>query len=269
MSTKERDCVMDVGISTACFYPMETEQALQKEIDLGFRTFEIFFNSSSELKKPFLADLKERIGQEGRIVSIHPFTSGYESYLLFSQYTRRFEDSLDFYENYFEAANVLGADILVIHGEKNILSFSDEQYLDRFYRLSERGRKFGVRVAQENVVSHRGQHPSFIRKMREQLGEYAYFVLDIKQAIRAKVCPHEMCDAMGDRLIHLHANDHNASFDCLLAGEGGMDFARLFGQMKKNGFTGDCILEVYNSAIDGDEALRRSKTVLEGMIHNS
>jgi len=257
---------MDIGISTACFYPMETERALQREIDLGFRTFEIFFNSASELCKSFLSDLKERVGSEGRIVSIHPFTSGYESYLLFSQYERRFNDTLDFYENYFEAANVLGADILVIHGEKNNPFFSDEQYLERFYRLSEHGRKSGIRVAQENVVNHRGQSPSFIRKMREQLGEYAHFVLDIKQAVRAKVSPHEMCDAMGDRLIHLHANDHDAARDCLLAGEGSMDFVRLFDQMKKNGFSGDCILEVYSSAIGGDEALRRAKMVLERAI---
>ncbi len=253
---------MDIGISTACFYPLQTEQALQREVDLGFHTFEVFFNTFSELRPAFLEELKQRAGN-GRFVSIHPFTSGYESYLLFSRYERRFADGLDFYEHYFEAANRLGADILVIHGEKNMPTFSDGEYLEHFYRLSERGRKYGVRVAQENVVGHRSQSPAFIEKMRTQLGENACFVLDIKQAVRAGVSPHVMCDAMGRGLIHLHCNDHNGEHDCVLAGEGRMDFEKLFRQMAAHGFEGDCVLEVYSGAIQDDGSVRRAKSILE------
>ena len=40
---------MSIGISTACLYPMYTEQALEILLDQGFRLFEIFFNTISEL----------------------------------------------------------------------------------------------------------------------------------------------------------------------------------------------------------------------------
>jgi len=256
--------LVGIGISTSCFYPMETERVLEKEIALGFRTYEVFFNSPSELEESFVRGLKKQAdAAKGKIVSLHPFTSGYESYLLFSQYRRRFKDGLLMYDGYFRAAKLLGADILVIHGEKNRPFFSDEEYLERFRILAERGKRFGVRVAQENVVEHRSQNPEFIRKMRRELKDNAYFVLDIKQCIRSRVSPFEMCDAMGDRLIHLHANDHSEERDCVLPGEGKMDYRRLFAQMKAAGFSGSCVLEVYRDAIHSEEELVRAGRTLE------
>ena len=253
-----------IGISTSCFYPQETEWALEKEISLGFRTYEVFFNSPSELEESFLRRMKKQADEvKAHIVSLHPFTSGYESYLLFSQYRRRFEDGLAMYDGYFRAAELLGADILVIHGEKNMPYFSDEDYLERFRILAERGKRFGVRVAQENVVNHRSQTPEFIQKMRRELRDNAYFVLDIKQCIRSGVSPFAMCEAMGDRLIHLHANDHSEERDCLLPGEGKMDYARLFAQMKAAGFSGSCVMEVYRDAIHSEEELVRAGRTLE------
>ena len=38
-----------IGISTACLYPLETENALDRLLQLGFRRFEVFLNSFSEL----------------------------------------------------------------------------------------------------------------------------------------------------------------------------------------------------------------------------
>ena len=45
---------MKAGVSTACLYPMQTEEALETLAKMGIKTLEIFFNAPSELSKPFL-----------------------------------------------------------------------------------------------------------------------------------------------------------------------------------------------------------------------
>ena len=49
---------MEIGASTACFYPIETEKALKKVCDLGFKTTEVFVNSPCELEDNFVKELK-------------------------------------------------------------------------------------------------------------------------------------------------------------------------------------------------------------------
>ena len=111
---------MNIGISTACLYPMYTEKALETLLGQGFRLFEIFFNTLSELEPEFVSHLGKMLEQKGAVLkSIHPFTSGFESYLLFSNYERRFEDGIKFYNRYFETAARLGAKILVLHGDRS------------------------------------------------------------------------------------------------------------------------------------------------------
>ncbi len=56
---------MKTGISTACLYPMETEQALALLLSLGYRRFEVFLNAFEELEKPFLRELKRRAEEYG------------------------------------------------------------------------------------------------------------------------------------------------------------------------------------------------------------
>ena len=45
---------MKFGASTACFYPLETEKALKKVCELGYKYAEVFMNAPSELEEPFL-----------------------------------------------------------------------------------------------------------------------------------------------------------------------------------------------------------------------
>ena len=49
---------MEIGASTACFYPLETEKALQRVCDLGFKATEVFMNSPCELEEGFVKNLK-------------------------------------------------------------------------------------------------------------------------------------------------------------------------------------------------------------------
>ena len=75
---------MNLGISTACFYPTVTEKAFECCIKSGSECCEVFFNAYSELSPGFLKELKTQAALSGvSIVSVHPFTSIDEPYLLF------------------------------------------------------------------------------------------------------------------------------------------------------------------------------------------
>ncbi len=91
---------MKTGLSTACFYPMQTEEALIKVGELGFASTEVFFNSTSELDISFLKKLKQTQDKyKIKMNSVHPMASFAESYMLFSTYTRRFIDTVEMYKH--------------------------------------------------------------------------------------------------------------------------------------------------------------------------
>lgn len=256
---------MRSGISTACLYPMELEKALPTLLSMDFHLFEIFINTFSEMKPDYIANLKRMIDDTGSSVkSIHPFTSGFESFLLFTDYDRRFQDGLDFYKRYFETANLLGAKILVLHGQRSDKRsrVTEELYFDHYGRLFELGKTFGITVAQENVNLFRSEDPEFIVRMRENLKEECAFVLDVKQAVRAGKDPIAMCAAMGENLVHVHINDNDRNSDCLLPGFGTMDFNVLKNQLEGFGFAGDLIIEVYRRSFTDLKELEAAKRTI-------
>ena len=109
---------MKTGISTACLYPLETEKSLELLLQLGFRLFEVFLNAEQELAPAFLKGLREKAKEYGaEFVSVHPYTSSSESLLLFGNYPRRTAEGFALYRRYLEAAAVLGAGYVVIHGQ--------------------------------------------------------------------------------------------------------------------------------------------------------
>lgn len=255
--------MLQIGISTACLYPQETERSLELLLQQGFRQFEFFFNSASELKPGYLREILRQMEPYGaKAVSLHPYSSGIESTLFFSAYERRFADSVELYKTYFEAAAVLNAPIVVLHGDKAQV-LSEEQSFERFGRLAREAGRFGVRLAQENVRSRRCASSAVVARMREYLGADAAFVLDLKQAIMAGEDPLAMCRAMGDRLCHLHLNDYSAQNPCILPGQGGMDYAALFRQLDKQNFSGSAVIEVYRESFGEPEELWKSKCFLE------
>ena len=238
---------MLAGISTACLYPELTERALDTILRFGIQSTELFFNAFSELNPNYLRELRQRADDCGtRILSIHPFTSAMEPLLFFSGYYRRFEDGLEFYKQYFEAANLLGAEILVFHGDRREAQRPYESYFDRFAMLMEAGRRMGVTVAQENVPRCASWQPHFFEQMRRALPQ-ARFVLDVKQCLRGGFSAEEMAQAMGDGLVHVHLSDHCAGQDCLPIGKGDMNLPRLLQQFRKQGFDGGVILELYRN----------------------
>ena len=259
---------MRMGVSTACLYPMELEKAFHELLSMDFRLFEVFLNTFSEFAPGYLRELRKSADACGaQIKSIHPFTSGYEGFLLFSEYERRFQDSLEFYKQYFEAANSLGASIVVLHGQRDYASsvIPESTYFERYAALYALGQRYGVTVAQENVSKFRSETPGFIRRMRASLGDGCAFVIDLKQAVRAGQDPFAMCEAMGERVVHVHINDNAPGADCLLPGRGTVDFRRFRDLLLRFGYEGDLIIEVYRKNFVELSELREAQRVVQGL----
>lgn len=250
---------MKLGVSTACFYPMLTELSLVSLLEMGINNFEIFFNTSSELDKKFVKGLRSSLRKYGgKVRSIHPYSSMMEPFMFFSNYERRFTDMMDDYKRYFEAANILDAELIVIHGDKLPAKTPDEKYFERFNRIIDCGKKEGVIVAQENVNLHRSQNPDFLCRMRDWIGDDCKFVFDIKQAVRASYDPYDFAQRLGSSIIHVHVSDNSPSNTCLLPGKGMMDFSRLKKIIDDNGCDPAWVIEVYRSNFGEGEELRKA-----------
>lgn len=240
---------MQFGISTACLYPELTENSLDILQELGFNCFEIFLNSFSEIEESYISRIKSMLAsRKSKVISVHPFMSGDEPFLLFSDYYRRFLDTSEYYNNFFKCCKWLGAEYVILHGDRKTSEngISDEEYFERFAILSEKAQKFGVILLQENVYMFRSQSIEFIQKMKNYLGDTAKFNLDLKQAVKAGQDPFEMCSVMGANLFNIHINDNDSLHKCLLPGEGAVDFKKFFNLLNSIGYNEACIIEVYS-----------------------
>ncbi len=256
--------MMNIGVSTSCYYPLKTELALKKIASLDIKICEVFINSYSEIEKPFLHEIRKIKDDYGiSIPSIHPFLSFGEPYLLFSEYERRFEDGIKYYKKYFEAANFLGSKILVMHGGKNSNYVNDELYFERFAKLIEEGKQYDVIVAQENVVHYRSQSPEFLTGMKKYIGNDFKIVLDLKQAARAGYSAFEFVRCLPDSIAHIHISDRTNQEDCLPPGEGDFDFVRLISEMEALNYQGNYIIELYRHNFEQDSQIIDAKNYIE------
>lgn len=264
---------MKGGISTACLYPMETSESLNALLESGHDHFEIFFNTYREIQPDYISRLSAMLEEKNASVkSIHPFTSGYEGVMLFSNYETRFEDSLEFYREYCRAAKQLGAEYLILHGMQvqHRTPENEKRYFHRYRELYKMARdEFGITVAQENVTKFFSEEPSFIARLRDAVGDDCAFCFDIKQAVRTNVDCSAMLETMGDKLVHIHLNDNRPGETCLLPGQGSMDFAKVLQTAKKYGFDGSVIIEVYRANFKTMTELRDSAEMVTKLIENS
>lgn len=260
---------MIIGASTSNLYPDLTEDAMDMLLTLGFRELEVFVNTASETTPAFTRMLRQKADEAGaRIRSLHPYMSGSEPYMLFSAYERRFWDTLTDYERFFESARILGADFVVMHGDKLEGVLPMEESIGRFEAVYDRGQAYGVHLVQENVFNFRSSNLDYIRKMRAQLGEKARFVLDIKQCRRSHIPVLDMLKAMGNQIVHVHISDQSEQAVCLVPGQGTNDYAALFDRLKALGFDGSCMLELYRTNFHTPQELVQGKQYLEKVLHS-
>lgn len=259
---------MQIGISTASFYPLLLEKGITLAAELGFRHLELFFNAESEYAPSFCDERRRQMEDLGiRADSVHPFTSAMEGHLLFSDYARRTKDALDQYRYYFEAAARVGARYFSFHGE---LMHSrglprgkpDGARWETYSALCEIAQEFGVVFTQENVSWCRSADPSFLRMLYDHVPQLRY-TLDTKQAFRAGRSWRDYVDAVGDRIVNLHISDYSRESDCLLPGQGILEFDELFERMEQCGYSGNAVIEVYRTDYQKPEELRQARILLE------
>lgn len=261
---------MEAGISTACFYPEYVENAVLFLAENGARNIEIFINSDCELKKDFICDIKKKIDDFGiKVASLHPFTCGIEPMMFFTPYERRFYDILDYYKKYFNAMNILGGKIFVFHGNKPQNYFEDERYFERFAKLFETGREFGITVAQENVERCVSGKLSFLKKMADYLGDAANFVLDVKQTVRSGENVFDYLNELGSKIIHVHYSENGRRGDCLPFGTGDFDRSAFLKKLKELNFHGSVILELYRENYSDYDFLIKNYFELQEAVKTS
>ena len=242
---------MRIGLSTSCLYPLPTDESLACLASAGVREVEIFFNAGCESRGDVLQTLCAICrANELRVQAVHPYFSFAESYTLFGIYARRVQDAMELYRGLCEACHALGCDKLVLHGEKEPFNISEEEYIERFGTLALQTRRDGVTLTQENVVRFRASKPSFLRRMRDELGDLFAMTLDLKQAVRSGEDPLAMAREFAPDIVHLHLSDHGAAGDCLPPGSGSFDFEALFHILRDGGFSGDGVVELYRSCFD-------------------
>ena len=258
---------MNIGASSSCFYPLETELSLEKIASVEIKTTEIFFNSPSELEKPFLKELcKIRDGNNMDIVAVHPFMSFSEGFNFFSPYYRRFEDSLEFYKRFFEAAATLGARYFVLHGSRGEKLITDEEYARRLLLFVEEGERFGVSVTHENVVHYSGESPLFMLFLKEMLGEKFKMTLDLKQARRAGIDPFLFAKTLKESIVHIHVSDEKVGEDCAAPGKDGLfDFSAFFSLMDSLGYDGAYMIELYRHNFSDEHQIKSCVDYLNGL----
>ncbi len=249
---------MKIGISTSCFYPMTTEQTLERIAPLGFREIEVFVNAPSESTVQYAKQLKKQANaHELKIIAFHPFSSFAETYCLFGAYERRRQDFYDIYKGYFATAAAMGADIFNFHGCRSEWEITPEEYCDIYHALYRLAQAEGVRFSQENVNRHNSGKVDFIRKMKRLLQNEVCFTLDVKQAMRSGEDPCEMRDAMGEDLIHFHASDHCEGGACALPGKGVCNYSTILNDhIRSNAVTK--VIEVYSGDYTDDFQLREA-----------
>ncbi len=257
---------MAIGISTACFYPLETELALAKTGELGADCVEIFINSPHELDKTYIDRFAEIQKQYGlRVKSFHTYASFTESYYYFSSYERRFQESLAEFRRYFDGMHTLGATLLVMHGAKIPGSIPDEQVFERFGILQQIAKAEGLTLCQENVVHYRSESPAYLEKMRDALGADFAMVLDIKQARRTGIDPYVFVEKFANSIQHVHISDYTETRDCVVpfCENTQFDFQRFLRVMREKGYTGDYIIELYENGYETPAQIAAAQNALK------
>ena len=251
---------MNIGLSAAAFYGrMETEDqaAYLKHFDID--ACEVFLETHSEYNGTFGRLVREKLGGLN-CVSCHPKGTQYEPDL-FGLSHRQQEDSLRTFRGVLDAGQAMGAKWYIWHGPPALTGPLKPGKInrlgERFPLLQEEAARHGLEILWENVNWCAVSSPEDIRELIAILPDIR-FVLDVKQAFRGGEDPFQVLSAMGERVQHVLVLDRDASGQMCLPGQGCVDFRRLMGQLRDQGFDGAVILEPYPAHARDDGALRRA-----------
>lgn len=259
--------MMNVGISTACFFGRVYNEAALREIGrLGVREAEIFFSAQMEYRPPFVRELVRICEAEDiRMVSVHALPTQFEPQL-FSSHGRQYEEALGVFDQVLDAANMLGAGIYVFHGPVH-LKIAKKLKLDmgfagdRVSVLAERAKARGVALCYENVHWCWYNMPGFSRELSARVdSDNLFFTLDMKQAAQSGYSVFDYMDDMGGRMKHVHICDYrkhpeNGVLPCLPF-EGETDWETVRQRLADMRYEGVLMLEVYANDYTGYAGLQ-------------
>ena len=244
---------MEVGISTASFYPdAMTEEAIPFIDELGVKKAEIFLETYSEYNEDFCLMVKDRLDQYGiTAYSVHVLSTQYEAQL-FSLTERQRRDARDIFIRVLKGAQIMGAQAYVFHGPGVMINTCPELDYKRIgmitSELCDIAREYGVKFAWENVHWCWFSFPEFANRIMGHVqSDNLYFTLDIKQAMKSNENPFDFLRQMGNRLINVHVCDYDADGNLYLPGQGCFDFDRLYRELDSIVYKGPIILEVYRN----------------------
>jgi len=265
-----KDIEKITGISTACFYPMLTENAFDIICDkLKYKVCELFLNTQSETEIKFLKDIKSKADDNGiKIVSVHPYLSGYEPFMFFTEYKRRTYESVKLYGMFFEAAQFLQSEYVIFHGlGPRDLRISIEEYIEIFLLIAGEAKKYGVELLHENI----GTINYYIKDMIK-ISPDVRFLLDFKHSVARGFDVCDIIEAMGKNIAHIHFNDMYTSglnsdkgenFAktelCRLPFFGNLNYVEIFKKLSCINYIGSFITEVYRYNYTDESEIIESK----------
>lgn len=266
---------MVIGISTACFFDRcMLEDAPKLLHEFGVSDAEVFLNSFCEYELEFIRNLNKKCVEHGvKVHNVHPMSSMFESQL-FSIHPRQKQDAFRIFEQVLRAAKELGATRYILHGAahmsgaaKNLEPERMAATLDELCLLADR---YGITVALENVSWCFYHEPRTALDLLERMeSDRLRFVLDIKQAIRSGQDPLDFVEALGNRIEVVHICDCDQSGErpvYCLPPTGGYDFSKLFTVLRRKGFGGTVMFEVYSDMYRNWEELKESYQSFQRII---
>lgn len=255
---------MDIGISSACFYPdMVLEESISVIKNLGFNTGELFINTVSECDLDFILKIKEEsLKNKFNIRSVHFFSAMYEPFL-FDNYKRRRQDALKLYKKICKATNVLDANLYTFHGMryKDFKDMDKGLVLDVYKELVYIAKENNIDLAQENVSWCSSSSLDFLKFIKDNIYDLKY-TFDIKQAYKVGKDPLDYLNIMGYDLINFHINDRSEESICALPGMGTVDYNVIFNKLKEINYDKTAIIEVYRENFDKYEELTKVRDFL-------
>ncbi len=175
---------------------------------------------------------------------------------------------LDYYKKYFSFMNIVGAEVFVLHGHKGVPNSNKEVFCERYMKLREAGKEFGINVAVENVSRCLSGSVSYLKDISKMLSDDISFVLDTKQAVRSGENPFDYISALGNKISHVHISDNSEIGDCLLIGKGRFNVRKFLSELYNVSPDISVVLELYNGCFTGVSDLTNSYNILENMIKN-
>lgn len=238
---------MELGISTASFFgKIDITDVFDFYRKTGIKTAEVFLNTYSEYRQPFVVPLSEKKG-DIKVHSVHSLGTQFEPQL-FSHSARVREDAEGIFADVLGAAQTLGGKFYTFHGpmmlKKHAYNFDYAGLSSVMNHVSEFAAKYGVKVSYENVCWTYFSFPEYFVPFMEKCPNL-YATLDIKQAVMSEHSVFSYLDIMKDRLSTIHICD-TVGFETALPGKGTFDFRTFFERLKTLNVDVPIIMEVYS-----------------------